>query len=63
VATCLDQARQVTTQGAELLSSDEIAQLERTSNKLKSRYERACDRSDKLLRRLMAAQDELSKFR
>ena len=63
IATCMDQARQVASMGVEVLSSDEVAQLERNANKLKQRYERACDRSDKLLRRLLAAQDELSKFR
>lgn len=63
MATCLDQARQVASQGADVLSSDEVSQLERNAGKLKTRYERSCDRSDKLLKRLLAAEEELNKFR
>jgi hypothetical protein len=63
VASCLDQVRQVVASGGDVLSSDEVSTLEKNGRSLKTRYERAVDRTDKLLRRLTAACDELSKFR
>jgi hypothetical protein len=63
VASCLDQVRQVVASGGDVLSSDEVSTLEKNGRSLKTRYERAVDRTDKLLRRLTAACDEFSKFR
>lgn len=63
VATCMDQVRQVVAQGADVLSSDEVAQLEKNAKNLKTRYDRSVDRADKFLRRLTSARDELNKFR
>ena len=63
VASCLDQVRQVVASGGDVLSSDEVSTLEKNGRSLKTRYERAVDRTDRLLRRLTAACDELSKFR
>lgn len=63
VASCLDQVRQVVASGGDVLSSDEVSTLEKNGRSLKTRYERAMDRTDKLLKRLTAACDEFSKFR
>lgn len=63
VTACLDQIRQVVVSGGDVLSAAEVSALEKNGRSLKTRYERASDRSDKLLRRLAAARDELSKFR
>jgi hypothetical protein len=63
VASCLDQIRQVLASGGDVLSSDEESTLEKNGHALKTRYDRAVDRTDRLLKRLTAACDELSKFR
>lgn len=62
VSTCLDEVRAVVSSGSEYLSRDEVTSLERNAKSLRTRYERASERTDLLLRRLMAAGDELSKF-
>jgi hypothetical protein len=49
--------------GGDVLSSDEESTLEKNGHALKTRYDRAVDRTDRLLKRLTAACDELSKFR
>lgn len=63
VASCLDQIRQVVASGGDVLSSDEESTLQKNGHSLKTRYDRAVDRTDKLLKRLTAACEELSKFR
>lgn len=63
VTSCLDQVRQVVATGSEYLSRDEISNLERKGKSLRTRYDRANERTDKLLRRLLAARDELTKFK
>ncbi|XP_071449100.1 microtubule-actin cross-linking factor 1, isoforms 1/2/3/4/5 isoform X30 [Hetaerina americana] len=63
VASCLDQVAQVVASGADVLSGDEVRLLEKGAKSLKSRVEHASDRSDRLLRRLESAREELNKFR
>lgn len=63
VSGCLDQVRQIVSQGVEFLSVEEVHSLEDKGKDLKSRYERATDHTDKLLRKMSAALDELHKFR
>nr|CAD7258245.1 unnamed protein product [Timema shepardi] len=63
VASCLDQIRQVVATGGDVLSGEEVSTLEKNGRSLKSRYERSNDRTDRLLKRLIAAREELSKFR
>lgn len=63
ISNCLDQVRIIVTTGGEYLSRDEVISLERNGKALRTRYDRANDRTDKLLRRLTAAKDELSKFK
>lgn len=63
MATSLDQARQIAAEGKEVFSSTEVALLEKNAEKLKSRYEKASDRSDKLLRKLLAGEEDLTKYR
>lgn len=63
ISSCLDQIRQVVVTGSEVLASSELSSLEKNGRSLKSRFERASDRVDRLLRRLTAARDELAKFR
>lgn len=60
---CLDQVRQIVSQGGEFLSAEEIHTLEGKGQELKTRYDRAADQTDKLLRKMSAALDELHKFR
>lgn len=62
VTGCLDQVRQVVATGSEYLSRDEILNLEKKEKSLRTRYDRAGKYTDKLLRRLLAANEELSKF-
>ncbi|XP_046739121.1 dystonin isoform X44 [Diprion similis] len=63
VSSCVDQVRQVVLTGSDVLSSDEVATLEKSGRALKTRFDRGVDRTDRLLRRLMGASDELSKFK
>lgn len=63
VTNCLDQVRQVVATGSEYLSRDEINNLEKKGKQLRTRFDRANERTDKLLRRLTAARDELTKFK
>ncbi|XP_028982177.1 microtubule-actin cross-linking factor 1 isoform X2 [Diachasma alloeum] len=63
VSSVLDQIRQVVITGSDVLSSDEVATLEKNGRSLKTRYDRSADRTDRLLRRLAGARDELTKFK
>lgn len=63
VANCLDQVRGVVTAGGDYLSRDEVLGLERNGKALRTRYDRAADHTDKLLRRLSGAKEELNKFK
>ncbi|XP_075219795.1 dystonin-like protein short stop isoform X24 [Lycorma delicatula] len=63
VSSCLEQVRVVVTTGSEYLSRDEVLTLEKNGKSLRTRYDRAVDRTDKLLRRLTAAKEELNKFK
>lgn len=63
VSSCLDQVRQVVITGSDVLSSDEISTLEKNGRSLKTRYDRAADRTDRLLKRLSGARDEFTKFK
>ena len=55
--------RQIVSTGAELLSGEEIEALEAKGAELKSRFDGATDQTDKLLRKVSAALEELHKFR
>ncbi|XP_011312640.1 microtubule-actin cross-linking factor 1 isoform X3 [Fopius arisanus] len=63
VSSVLDQIRQVVITGSDVLSSDEVSTLEKNGRSLKTRYERSADRTERLLRRLAGARDELTKFK
>ncbi|XP_058462224.1 dystonin isoform X35 [Malaya genurostris] len=63
VASCLEQVRQLVLTGGEVLSAPEVAALESSGRELRSRVDKAQDRTGKLLRRLGAARDELGKLR
>uniref|UniRef100_A0AAG5DJS3 Dystonin n=1 Tax=Anopheles atroparvus TaxID=41427 RepID=A0AAG5DJS3_ANOAO len=63
VASCLDQVRQLVLTGGDVLSAPEVAALETSGRELRSRVDKAQDRTGKLLRRLGAARDELGKLR
>ncbi|XP_050545683.1 dystonin isoform X17 [Daktulosphaira vitifoliae] len=63
ITTCLDQVRHIIATGSEFLSREEVNKVEKNGKLLKSRYDHANDRTDKLLRRLVSAKDELSKFK
>ncbi|KAG8192780.1 hypothetical protein JTE90_019099 [Oedothorax gibbosus] len=62
VSSCIDQAQQLVEQGQEVLSMEELHNLQKNSDSLKKRYHRASDESEKLLRRLNTALEELRKF-
>ncbi|XP_032688473.1 microtubule-actin cross-linking factor 1 isoform X36 [Odontomachus brunneus] len=63
VSSCLDQIRQVVLTGSNVLSSDEVSTLEKNGRSLKTRFDKALDRADKLVKRLTGARDELTKFK
>lgn len=63
ITTCLDQVRHIIATGSEFLSREEVNNVEKKGKSLKSRYDHANERTDKLLRRLISAKDELSKFK
>ena len=63
VTTVLDQIRQIVATGGEVLSAEEISNLEKNGQNLKKRFDKVQDRTDKLLKKLIFARDELSKFK
>ncbi|XP_055317105.1 dystonin isoform X42 [Sitodiplosis mosellana] len=63
VASCLEQVRQLVLTGGDVLSAPEVTSLENSGRELRSRVDRAQDRTSKLLKKLGAARDELSKLR
>ncbi|XP_017877780.1 microtubule-actin cross-linking factor 1 isoform X27 [Ceratina calcarata] len=63
VSSCLDQIRQVVLTGSNVLSSEEVSTLERNGRSLKTRFDRASDRTERMVKRLIAARDELVKFK
>lgn len=63
ISACLDQVRQVIVTGSDVLSSDQVTTLEKNGRSLRTRFDRAYDRADKLFRRLTSARDELAKFK
>ncbi|XP_017796312.1 PREDICTED: microtubule-actin cross-linking factor 1 [Habropoda laboriosa] len=63
VSSCLDQIRQVVLTGGNVLSSEEVSTLERNGRSLKTRFDRASDRTERMVKRLIAASDELVKFK
>ncbi|XP_055645254.1 dystonin-like, partial [Toxorhynchites rutilus septentrionalis] len=63
VASCLEQVRQLVLTGGDVLSAPEVAALESSGRELRSRVDKAQDRTGKLLRRLGGARDELGKLR
>lgn len=62
VNQALDQVRQISKEGAELLSASEISNLQRSAESIKSRYDTSNVNADKLLRRIDMALEELQKF-
>ncbi|XP_049817745.1 dystonin isoform X11 [Aethina tumida] len=63
VAHCGEQVRQLVLKAGDILSKSDVSALEKSSRNLKTRYESAVDRTEKLLTKLLAANDELSKLR
>lgn len=61
VSHCGDQVRQLVLTAGDVLSKSEVSGLEKSGRNLKTRYDKAVDRTDRLLRRLLSAKDELSK--
>ena len=49
--------------GSDVLSSAELNQLQAEGKRLRERYDFVSDNTDKLLRRMVAAMEELNKFR
>lgn len=62
VASCLEQVRQIVLTGSDVLSAPEVNALENSGRELRSRVDRAQDRSARLLKRLAGARDELVKL-
>lgn len=62
VMSAIDQAQQLIEQGHDVLSKEELHNLQKNSDNLKKRYNKANDEGDKLLRRLNTALEELRKF-
>lgn len=63
VSHCGEQVRQLVLTAGDILSKSEVSALEKSSRNLKTRYDKAGELSDKLLRRLMSSRDELSKLK
>lgn len=63
ITACLDQVRQIVATGGEVLSSEEISSIEKNGQNLKKRFDKVQDRTEKLLKKLVFARDELSKFK
>lgn len=63
VSSCLDQIRQVVLTGGNVLSSEEVSTLEKNGRSLKTRFDKASDRTERMVKRLNAARDELVKFK
>lgn len=63
VSSCLDQIRQVVLTGGNVLSSEEVSTLEKNGRSLKTRFDKASDLTERMVKRLNAARDELVKFK
>ncbi|XP_024083973.1 microtubule-actin cross-linking factor 1 isoform X6 [Cimex lectularius] len=63
VQSCLDDVRNIISNGTEFLARDEISSLERNSKSLKTRYDKSNVMTERLLRRIISASEELHKFR
>lgn len=63
VAHCGDQVRQLVLTAGDVLSKSEVSALEKSGRNLKIRYEKALDRSERLLRKMLSARDELAKLK
>ncbi|XP_037076956.1 microtubule-actin cross-linking factor 1, isoforms 1/2/3/5-like [Pollicipes pollicipes] len=63
VFAALDQVQDVAERAGDILSKDELKQLQHNGQELRQRYDTVTDRSDQLLRSLGACLDELSKYR
>lgn len=63
VASCLEQVRQLVLTGGDVLSAPEVSSLESSGRELRSRVDRAQERTSKLLKKLESARDELGKLR
>ncbi|XP_044265475.1 dystonin isoform X25 [Tribolium madens] len=63
VAHCGDQVRQLVLTAGDVLSKSEVSTLEKNGRNLKTRYDKAVDRTERLLRKLLSAKDELTKLK
>ncbi|XP_054709316.1 LOW QUALITY PROTEIN: microtubule-actin cross-linking factor 1, isoforms 1/2/3/4/5-like [Uloborus diversus] len=63
ITNCLDQMRQLAQRGLEVLSKEEINNLQKYLISLKKQYDSVLYECERLLRRLTAAYEELQKFR
>lgn len=63
ISHCGDQVRQLVLTAGDILSKSEISSLEKSSRNLKTRYDKAVDLTNRLLRRLLSSKDELSKLK
>ena len=63
VNNTLDIIVELVETGSDVLSSAELNQLQAEGKRLRERYDFVADNSDKLLRRMLAAMEELNKFR
>ena len=62
LGTCLDNVRQVVSQGVDALSREELDSLHEAATSLKKRYDRCVDQADATHRRLTTASEELAKY-
>lgn len=59
----VDQVKQVILSASNILSKNELSALDKNARSIKTRFTEVLDRTEGLLRRLIAARDELSKFK
>ena len=63
VNNTIDIIAELVETGADVLSAAELNKLQANGKQLKTRYDNVCNNSDKLVKRLSGALEELSKFR
>lgn len=63
MTSCLDHVHQVVSRGKDVLSNEEIRQLQKNGDELQRRYDGTIIQSDELLRKLISGLDELQKLK
>lgn len=63
VSSCLDSVRQLMLTGGDVLSASEVSGLESSGRELRSRVDRANEKTSKLIRKITTSCDQLTKLK